>query len=104
MLVVSKFKSFFPCERANLYLQVGGSPATQQIASLSGGQKARVAMAVLASTYHHSSLIGRHRGVGGRGGDIKKLLGFLVCLFVAFLQDTSFQVKTRTMGDVSFYS
>jgi len=29
---------------------VGGAPATQQIASLSGGQKARVAMAVLAST------------------------------------------------------
>ena len=79
MLVVSKFKSFFPCERANLYLQVGGSPATQQIASLSGGQKARVAMAVLASTYHHSSLIGRHRGVGGSGGDIKKTTG-ISCL------------------------
>lgn len=28
---------------------VGGSPATQQISSLSGGQKARIAMAVLAS-------------------------------------------------------
>ena len=34
-----------------LLLEVGGSPATQQIATLSGGQKARVAVAVLASTY-----------------------------------------------------
>ena len=100
MLVVSKFKSFFPCERANLYLQVGGSPATQQIASLSGGQKARVAMAVLASTYHHSSLIGRHRGGGGE--ILKNYWGFLFASLLLFCKTRPFKSKLG-QGDVSFY-